>query len=79
MSKPYDGTDAWWRSELRELAQIVHQIHLDPEKSPIGGWRTCRMASCSRIRVIIDESHRKLDTVEMNVDDIISIKVRREK
>jgi hypothetical protein len=52
MSRPYDGTDQWWREEIEQLAQIMHQGHIYEK----GSWRTCPMASCSRVRAILDES-----------------------
>lgn len=80
MSKPFDSTNQWWRGELRELAQIVHQLHLDEEVSPPRTtWRTCSMASCSRIRAIIEESKTGGEVIELPVEDVVSIVVRRRK
>ena len=77
MSRPFDSTNDWWRDELKELAQIVHQLHLDREGTPKATWRTCPMASCSRIRAIIEESKTGQEIMEFPVEDVISIVVRK--
>lgn len=79
MSRPFDDTKQWWRDELRALGQIVHQLHLDENLVPKGTWQTCTMASCSRIRAIIDESKRDIGVTDIAIEDIVSIKVRRER
>lgn len=73
MSRPFDDTSAWWREELRALAQIVHQLHTEHG----GTWMSCPMASCTRFRDVIAESGSSTKTVDLSPEEIVFVRVRR--
>lgn len=61
MARPFDGSINWWTEELRQIAQITHQGH---HTLGAGSWRTCPMASCARIRSVLEE----VEVVDATVD-----------